>query len=94
MKYVKGDALQERLIEFAVRILALADSLPNTTAGNHIKKQIIKSGTSPAPNYGKARGAESNGGFIHKLKIVVKEFNETLVWLIIIIKSKMMKNDC
>ena len=91
MRYEKGDELQERLIEFAVRILALADKIPNTPAGRHIRGQIIKSGTSPAPNYSESRGAESNADFIHKLKVVIKELNETLVWLIIIARSKMMK---
>ena len=93
MKYEKGNDLQERLIEFAVRILSLADKLPNTPAGKHIRGQIIKSGTSPAPNYSEARNAESGADFIHKLKIVIKELNETLVWLEIIIKSKMMKQN-
>jgi four helix bundle protein len=91
MKYEKGNELQERLIEFAVRILSLADKLPSTPAGKHIRGQIIKSGTSPAPNYSESRGAESNADFIHKLKVVIKELNETLVWLEIIVRSKMLK---
>jgi len=65
--------------------------LPSTPAGKHIRGQIIKSGTSPAPNYSEARGAESNADFIHKLKVVIKELNETLVWLEIIVRSKMLK---
>ena len=93
MKYEKGSELQERLIEFAVRILSLADKLPSTPAGKHIRGQIIKSGTSPAPNYSESRGAESNADFIHKLKVVIKELNETLVWLIIISKSRMVKHE-
>ena len=93
MKYEKGNELQERLIEFAVRILSLADKLPSTPAGKHIRGQIIKSGTSPAPNYSEARNAESSADFIHKLKIVIKELNETLVWMKIIIKSKIMKQN-
>ena len=93
MKLEDGLKLQERLIDFAVRILALADKLPNTPAGRHIRGQIIKSGTSPAPNYSEARNAESNADFIHKLKIVIKELNETLVWIKIIIKSNMMNQN-
>ena len=73
MKLEDGLKLQERLIEFAVRILSLADKLPSTPAGKHIRGQIIKSGTSPAPNYSEARNAESSADFIHKLKIVIKE---------------------
>jgi four helix bundle protein len=47
-------------------------------------------GTSPAPNYAEARSAESSNDFIHKLKISLKELNETAVWLEIIIRSKML----
>jgi len=46
--------LQERLIEFAVRVLNVVESLPNSRVGNHVAGQLIRSGTSPAPNYGEA----------------------------------------
>ena len=54
----RADDLEERLVDFAVRIIKLAASLPRTPAGKHIAGQILRSGTSPAPNYGEARGAE------------------------------------
>jgi four helix bundle protein len=57
--------LEERLIDFAVRIIQGAESLPNTKVGNHIAGQLIRCGTSPAPNYGEAQDAESRGDFIH-----------------------------
>jgi len=85
----KGDDIQERLIGFAVSIIQLADKLPKTTAGRHIAGQILRSGTSPAPNYAEARSAESSNDFIHKLKVVLKELNETKVWLQIIIRCQM-----
>ena len=88
-----ADRLELRLIDFAVRILKLAASLPKTPAGRHIAGQIIRSGTSPAPNYGEARGAESRADFIHKLRIVLKELNETSVWLRIVYKSEWLRPD-
>ena len=87
----KANALQERLIEFAVRIIKLSGGLPKTPAGKHIAGQILRSGTSPAANYGEARGAESRADFVHKLGIVLKELNETLIWLCIAERSKMLK---
>jgi four helix bundle protein len=89
-RMTKADALEERLINFAVRILKLSANLPKTTAGKHIAGQIVRSGTSPASNYGEARGAESNSDFIHKLGIVLKELNETFIWLRIIERSHMI----
>ena len=61
--------LQERLIDFAVRVLNVVESLPSTRAGNHIAGQLVRSGTAPAPNYGEAQSAESRKDFIHKMKV-------------------------
>ena len=86
----KGDDIEDRLIEFAVRVIRVSEALPDTSAGQHIKGQLLRSGTSPAANYGEARNAESTRDFIRKLKIVVKELNETRIWLKIIIQSELM----
>src|SRR4030095_11013876 len=87
----RADELEERLIDFAVRVVNLSGSLPRTPAGRHIAGQIMRSGTSPAPNYGEARGAESHNDFVHKLRIVLKELNETSIWLRIIERSQLLK---
>jgi four helix bundle protein len=89
----RADELEERLIDFAVRIVKLSANLPKTPAGKHIAGQIMRSGTSPAPNYGEARGAESHADFVHKLRIVLKELNETKIWLRVIERSQMLKKE-
>ena len=83
--------LQDRFIDFAVRIIRLSEAIPESKAGKHICSQILRSGTSPAPNYGEAQSAESKADFIHKLKIALKELRETEVWLKIIIRAKLIK---
>jgi len=85
----KGDDLEERLIDFAVRIVKMCDQLPKTLAGKHIAGQLLRSGTAPAAHYAEARGAESTNDFVHKLKICLKELNETKIWLAITAKSEM-----
>jgi four helix bundle protein len=90
-KRTQSEELQERLIELAVRVIRLASSLPKTAAGQHIAGQILRSGTSPAPNYAEARGAESQADFTHKIGIVLKELNETVVWLRTIERSGLIK---
>ena len=82
--------LQDRLIDYAVRIIMLSESLPETRAGKHIASQILRSGTSPGPNHGEAQSAESLADFIHKLKISLKELRETGTWLKIIAKAQMI----
>ena len=87
------DDIEERFIEFASRIIQFSTELPKTPAGRHMAMQILRSGTSGAPNYAEARGAESSADFIHKLKIVQKELNETAVWLRILSKSVAIKDE-
>jgi four helix bundle protein len=89
----KANEFEERLIDFAVRIIKLSACLPKTPAGKHIAGQILRSGTSPAPNYGEARGAESRADFAHKIGIVLKELNETSIWLRIIYRSGLQKRE-
>ncbi len=83
--------LEERLIDFAVRIIRTAESLPKTKVGNHIAGQLIRCCTSPAPNYGEAQSAESRSDFIHKMKVCLKELRETRVWLLMIVRAKLIK---
>ena len=59
--------------------------------GNHIAGQLIRCGTSPAPNYGEAQSAESRSDFIHKMKVSLKELRETRVWLLIIARAELIK---
>jgi four helix bundle protein len=83
--------LEGRLIDFAVRIIKAAQWLPKTKVGNHIAGQLVRCGTSPAPNYGEAQGAESRADFIHKMKVCLKELRETRVWLLMIARASLIK---
>ena len=84
--------LENRLIQFAVLIIKITDELPNSKAASNIANQIVRSGTSPALNYGEAQSAESKNDFIHKIQIVLKELRETFVALRIIQEAELLKN--
>lgn len=86
--------LEDRLIDFAVAVIGVVEVLPNTKAGSHVAGQLVRSGTSPAPNYGEARSAESRKDFIHKMKISLKELRETMIWLKIISRKRLVANGC
>jgi four helix bundle protein len=85
-----GADIEERLLEFAVRVGKAIDALPDTRLGRHIAGQLVRSGTSPAPNYAEACAAESKKDFIHKLAIVLKELRESSVWIRLIVKSELI----
>lgn len=93
MKKNEADQIENRLIDFGARIIFLSDKLPPTRASQHVAQQILRSGTSPAPNYGEARAAESRADFIHKLDIALKEMNETKVWLKMIARAKLASEE-
>jgi len=90
-RHVKYD-LEDRLVEFAVRIIRISESLPGSKAANHIAQQIIRSGTSSALNYGEAQGAESQSDFIHKMRICLKELRETKVGLLMMVKANLINS--
>ncbi len=84
------DELSDRLLDFAARIGKLADALPDTRMGRHIAGQIIRSGTSAAPNYEEGCAAESRRDFTHKLQICLKELRETRLWLRLILRAELL----
>lgn len=84
------EVLEGRLVNFAVRIGKVADALPESQLGQHIAGQIIRSGTSAAPNYAEGCAAESRRDFAHKLSIGLKELRETKTWLRMIRKAELL----
>jgi four helix bundle protein len=84
--------LEERLISFALQVLEVSEMLSKTYAANHISGQIVRSGTSPALNYGEAQAAESIKDFIHEMGIILKELRETSISLKIIIRRPLVSD--
>lgn len=87
-----GDELFERLTALAVRIIKLSQALPRDVVGQHVARQLLKSGTSAGANYEEARGAESRADFIHKLGIVLKELKEARYWLMVTSRTELTRS--
>ena len=77
--------LEKRTREFAVRIIRLSRTLPNTPEGRVIRTQITKSGTSIGANYREANRARSKADFKNRIKICESEASETQYWLEVIV---------
>lgn len=84
--------LDERLLEFSVRIVRVTESMTRSRAGNHVADQLLRSGTSPYGNHGEAEGAESRADFVHKLRVCYKELRETRRWLKLVHRVPMVTN--
>jgi four helix bundle protein len=87
-KEIKYD-LEERLIDFAVVVSDVVEGLPASRMGNYLAGQLVRSGCSPALNYGEAQSAESRNDFIHKMKIILKELRESFISLKLIERKKL-----
>ena len=85
-----AEELSDRLLKFTVRVGKIVDALPDTKQGRHVQNQLLRSGTSPAPNYDEARVAESRKDFIHKLCVCNKELYESRSWLRYIIEAQLL----
>ena len=85
-----GQAMEDRLTDFAASIADLYEALPRTFFGRHYGQQILRAGTAAAANYAEVRAAESRNDFIHKLGIVRKELCECLVWLRLIARKNLV----
>jgi len=79
--------LEVRLVDFSIRIINLCKCCEFNEYTQHLSKQIVRSSSSSALNYGEAQSAESRADFSHKLSIVLKELRETNINLIIIDKA-------
>ena len=76
---MKPNQLEERLILFAVDSILVCRKIEKSFATEHLAKQLIRSATSAALNYGEARSGESTRDFIHKMKICLKELRECII---------------
>lgn len=85
-----SDDLLERLIDHAVVAGRIVNELPDDRLGRHVAGQLVRCGTSAAPNYAEGCAAESKNDFIHKLSIALKEMRETRTWLYFIIKADLL----
>ncbi|MBL4716165.1 MAG: four helix bundle protein [Bacteroidetes bacterium] len=90
MKEKKYD-IEERLIDFAVEVVCFFENLPNSKSATHLGGQLLRSGTSPALNYGEAKSAESRNDFLHKMKVCLKELRESYNCLRIMKRTNLYK---
>ena len=73
---------------FAIRIIRLYQHLETKNKGFILSKQLLRSGTSIGANVKESVYAQSTKDFISKLKISLKEANETEYWLDLLVATE------
>lgn len=84
--------LCERTKQFALRVIRLYSALPKSSLAQTLGKQVLRSGTSVAANYREASRARSNAEMIAKLGIVEQELDETMLWMELLVESKVVSS--
>ncbi len=87
------EEMKARTKKFALRVIRLVESLPNTKTANVIGNQLLRSGTSVGANYRAACRAKSTADFISKLSIVEEENDELIYWMELLIESETVKEN-
>lgn len=87
----RSKKISDRLLDFGIEIVKITIDMNKNNIGSNIAKQLLRAGTSAGANYEEACGAEGRADFIHKLQIVLKELQESMYWLRLIQKSKILK---
>lgn len=85
-----GKEISGRLLDFATEVLALANRMGRTASGRYVANQLVRAACSAGANYQESRGAESRADFIHKMHIVLKELRESLYWLALVERSRLV----
>lgn len=84
--------LNERLFNFAVRIIKFLQSLPKNPENSAIRYQLAKSSTSSGANYEEAQAGSSKADFANKVRISLREMRESNYWLRIIKAAELSNN--
>lgn len=85
--------LIERTRQFAIRVFRLVERLPKSEGAKVITYQLLKSSSSVAANYRAANRAKSKADFVHKIKIVLEEADESNFWITFIGDIELLKKD-
>jgi four helix bundle protein len=87
------EAFKKRTKAYALRVIKLVDSLPNTRAGRVVGDQLLRAGTSVGANYRAAARGRSRADFIAKMGIVEEECDESLYGMELLIEDGLVDEE-
>ncbi len=79
--------LLNRTKAFALRVVRAVQALPRDAVAGVLGRQLLRAATSVGANYRAACCAKSSADFVHKLKIVEEECDESLYWMELLVES-------
>ena len=89
---MKENVMMQKSFAFSVRIMNLKKYLSKKQGEYVVSRQICKSGTSIGANVAEAQRAQSTADFVSKMKIALKEANETQYWVKLLYETKYLSD--
>ena len=83
-----GNAIVDKSLDFAVRIVNLCKYLRKDHGEYVLSKQLLRCGTSIGANVSEAQRGQSKADFSAKMSIALKEANETRYWLELLYRTE------
>lgn len=85
--------LQEKSLDFATRIVLFYETFAKSKKDTTIAKQLLRSATSVGANINEAVYGNSKADFIAKLHIALKETGESIYWLTLLERTRLIEYD-
>lgn len=89
----KPQEIRERTFQFALQTFRVCQHIDEFEKLYIITKQLARSACSVGANVREARNAESKNDFIHKLSIALKECDESVYWMELLIELNNSKKE-
>jgi len=91
---MNAEIFKKRTKAYALRVMHVVESLPDTRTGRVISNQLLRCSTSVGANYRAAARAKSQADFISKMGTVEEESDESLYWMELLIESGLAEREC
>jgi four helix bundle protein len=82
--------MKQRTKAYANRVVRVCQALPEHWVAKTLGNQLLRSGTSVGANYRAVCRAKSTADFIHKLRIVEEECDESLFWMELLVDNNII----
>lgn len=89
----KPQEIRERTFQFALQTIRVCQQIDEVEKQYILTKQLTRSASSVGANVREARNAESKNDFIHKLSIALKECDESVYWIELLIELVKSNNE-
>jgi len=90
---MKENIVKDKSYAFALKIIQIFKVLNKEQKEFILSKQLIRSGTAIGALIMESEHAQSKADFVNKLNIALKEANETVYWLRLLVDSGYLSNE-